>query len=134
MQAAPRLDAPLLPIQRYALILLLAWLPSLAFVGHWESLAAPLQLEARLGIASHPGHAGHAPAPPEGAPAEHEQHCHSGFDSCSTGASGMAMPIGAAGHTALAAPDEASVPLALERTVPASPSEVPPTPPPRSLP
>jgi hypothetical protein len=131
MQAAPRLEAPLLPVQRYALILLLAWLPSLAFVGHWESLAAPL-LESRFALTSHAGHAGHAPGSTEGGPAEHEQHCHGGFDSCSTGASGMTMPIGAVGHTAPAAPDEALVALALEAPVPGNPAEVPPTPPPRS--
>jgi hypothetical protein len=132
MQAAPRLEAPLLPVQRYALILLLAWLPSLAFVGHWESLAAPLQLETRFAPASH-AHATHPPEGSEGA-TQHEQHCHAGFDSCSTGASGMTMPIGAVGHTAPAAPDEALVALALEAAVPVNPGEGPPTPPPRSLP
>ncbi len=70
-------------VQHAALILLLAWLPTLAYVGHWSDLAAPASTHA----ASH-----RSGSAPDGA---HEQHCHSGFDSCSgSGALVLAVMVG----------------------------------------
>ncbi|MFN8638039.1 MAG: hypothetical protein U0360_00930 [Dehalococcoidia bacterium] len=62
---------PLAVVRRSALLLLLAWLPSLVYVGHWDSLATPSAAHAVA-------HAGGAA--PDGS---HAQHCHGGFDRCS---------------------------------------------------
>ena len=78
--------------QRCALLLLLAWLPTLTFVGHWEALAAPLT------SAGGPA-ATHAHASPSGASdREHAAHCHTGFDECGGGASAVTMPAGSPAH------------------------------------
>lgn len=58
-------------VRRGALLLLLAWLPSLAYLGHWDALASPAEAHAR---------AHQRGATPDGT---HAQHCHGGFDGCS---------------------------------------------------
>lgn len=83
--AAPR-HSRSAPAQHAALILLLAWLPTLAYVGHWEALAAPASSHA----AAHRG---------GGAPDRaHEQHCHAGFDDCSGGAAAADVLVATVGR------------------------------------
>ncbi len=72
-------------VQRAALILLLAWLPTLSYVGHWEALTAPASSHA----AAH-----RSGGAPDGA---HERHCHAGIDDCSGGIAGadlLAVNVG----------------------------------------
>lgn len=73
--------------QRCALLLLLAWLPTLTFVGHWEGLAAPFTSGGATSTHAHT-------SPSRSSDPEHAQHCHTGFDECGGGASSVTMPGG----------------------------------------
>jgi len=103
-----------------AIFLLLAWLPSVAFFGHWSALAAPVL----LGRA--PGQESHASSE------SHRQHCHAEVAGCAAGDSGSVLPATPAAHTGLV-PLEAGPGTAIssDSLIPSSRSDVPLTPPPR---
>ena len=105
--------------EQCALLLLLAWLPSLAFAGHWSALAAPI-----TGLT--PAHESHASRE------SHRQHCHADLEGCAGGASMSTLPATPVQQAGLI-PAEASdgVPIANEDVIPAGRSDAPLTPPPR---
>ncbi len=104
-------------VQRVAWLLLLAWLPSLAFLGHWDAMSAPFT--AMVANAPHT----HTPLD-----RTHEQHCHTGVDGCSDGASAAPVPAPAL-ESAIASPGSApgervlldEAPLAAHATLPITP-------------
>src|SRR5688572_33297209 len=65
--------------EQCALLLVLAWLPSLAFAGHWSALAAPI-------TGRSPAHVAHASSEP------HRQHCHADLEDCAGGSSMSMLP------------------------------------------
>ena len=101
-----------------ALLLLLAWLPTLAFLGHWSALAAPVT--------------GAIPASHAPAGTTHHQHCHSHLDGCAGGSAGLLLPAAPAPRDALV-PAEAlhSAPLFDDDARPPGHVAAPLTPPPR---
>jgi len=110
--------------RRYALLLLLAWLPTLTFVGHWEGLVAPFT-SAGMATAAHV----HSPASDR----EHAQHCHSGFDECGGGASAVTTPAGAPIHAVASGPEGSATDLVLfDEHPPRGFAATPPTPPPQA--
>ncbi len=122
MGAALELWAPR-QIQRSALLLLLAWLPTLAFFGHWESLAAPFT-SAGVSRATHT----HSPTSDR----EHAQHCHAGFEDCGGGASAITLPGSAPLHAAARTPEGRPSDLVLTNELaPSGFDAAPLTPPPR---
>ena len=101
-----------------ALLLLLAWLPSLAFAGHWSDLATPVT----GGMSTHESHA---------SPDPHERHCHADLDGCAGGASMSTLPPTPIQQVAPLSPAPIGGRLADEDLTPAGRSVVPVTPPPR---
>lgn len=121
MGVAPDLWAPR-QLQRSALWLLLAWLPTLAFVGHWDSLAAPFTSQEVATTHSH------TPASDR----EHAQHCHAGFEECGGGVSAFSTPASAPVHASAQVPEgRASHQVLTNELAPAGFESGPLTPPPR---
>ena len=105
--------------ERCALLLLLAWLPSLAFAGHWSALAAPL-------LGGTPAHESHASRE------SHREHCHADIEECAGTASTsiVAAPLVQPPGRATTETTTAE-PIDDERRTPAGRSDAPLTPPPR---
>ncbi|GMU41231.1 MAG: hypothetical protein AMXMBFR23_20970 [Chloroflexota bacterium] len=111
---APSRRAP----RRAALILVLAWLPGLAFFGHWSELAAP------LGILPAPSHS-HA------ASGDHADHCHADVSTCADQGSAP-VPV-VPPHLALGVAATVALLLSVSgKRLPLGQSWLPLTPPPRT--
>ncbi len=107
-------------VQRVAWLLLLAWLPSLAFLGHWDAMSAP--------FTSMVAEAAHTHTPLD---RTHEQHCHTGVDGCSDGGSTAPVPAPAL-ESAIASPESGQGERVLLNDAPlAAHAASPITPPPR---
>jgi len=105
--------------EQCALWLLLAWLPTLAFFGHWSALAAPVMGRA-------PVHESHATSE------SHRQHCHAAVADCAGGDSGSVLPVTPALRTGLVPADTGpGAPISNAGLIPAGRSDAPLTPPPR---
>ncbi|MCC6238318.1 MAG: hypothetical protein IT299_12215 [Dehalococcoidia bacterium] len=123
------MDAALQPwssrqARQAALLLLLAWLPTLTFFGHWEGLAAPFT--SASAVATH----AHSPTSDR----EHAQHCHAGFEGCSGGASAVTMPAGAPAHAEVQRPEDTSTDFVVLDESPPTGFEASPLTPPPQLP
>lgn len=106
----------------YALLLLLAWLPMLAYVGHWGDLASPLLASVPGASADH-NHEG-----------EHDSHCHTAVASCSDGvATGVAPGAPPLERLGARLPSLVSASAWPTESEPTGRSDTPPTPPPRTV-
>lgn len=105
--------------QRVALLLVVAWLPTLAFVGHWSALAEPFS-------GSAPAHANHVPLG-----GNHAGHCHAGFDSCSGGGTSVLLAAPTLGLLRASPLTRMTFALQDDRALSVRPT-APLTPPPRS--
>lgn len=99
-----------------AAALLLAWLPSLTFVGHWEQLmpGAPKVEQTH----SHRADQAHA------------EHCHEGVAACADHAPAQSPAVARTLEAALI-PPETRIPLTNDAVPPADSETTPSTPPPR---
>ena len=114
LKARPRLGRRV--IVPFAAALMLAWLPSLTYLGHWEQLVpnAPAVQH------SHSQGSDHA----------HSAHCHDGLASCADHAPAQSPAVGRTLESA-PTPPEARVPLTADVAPSAASEKTPPTPPPR---
>ena len=118
MHAAPVRRSDPARVQRAALLILLAWLPTLAYVGHWDAFAGTAPIH----------RAAHAGGPAEDS--SHSQHCHAGLDSCADSASAP-VPVIAPLGALRAAPEAHVVILPTDAPALVGRSDAPATPPPR---
>jgi len=114
LKGTPRLGRRV--IAPFAAMLLLAWLPSLTYLGHWEQLAPDAQ-------AMQHTYAG------QGDDA-HSDHCHDGLANCVDHAPAQSPAIGRTLEST-PAPLEDGAPLMVDLAPSAMPEKTPPTPPPR---
>lgn len=109
------------PAQHAALLLLLAWLPTLSYLGHWDALrGAP---------------SSHGAAHVEGPAGDdaHAQHCHLDVEGCAEGSAPAPALSASAQLDVLRPPPEVHLaPAHAVGPAPANRSDAPATPPPRS--
>ena len=102
-----------------ALLLLLAWLPTLAFFGHWGALAAPV-------VGRTLPHESHASGE------SHRQHCHAEVAGCAGGTLMSVLPAPPAPQTGPVLTEaRPRAPVEDGGPIPAGRSDAPLTPPPR---
>jgi len=112
-------------VQRWALLMLLAWLPGISFFGHWTALSAPLGLAPVAAAHSH-GLDGSDDYD------EHAAHCHVDVGTCgSEGSTGAPMVSGEIATLRGPAPAHLDL-VAVAGEAPAGWTALPATPPPRA--
>ena len=107
-----------------AAVLLLAWMPSLFYLGHWSALAAPYQTAATA--------TNHLPGTDQHA--DHARHCHGASSCADQGGAATAVALRAEGAALEVTPPPAHA-AARTSTVPiaALPASGPASPPPRTI-
>jgi hypothetical protein len=124
VELTPRVASSRRALRRASLLLLLALLPALAYVGHWDQLL-PSSATAPAAVHQHE-------APSEPAPAnEHADHCHEGVEDCGAQGSAGALVSLSASFRAAAAPLARLAPAPHVALPLEAASSAPLTPPPR---
>lgn len=113
-----------------ARLLLVAYLPSLLFLGHWD-LRLDLPGGYYLGLAG-PAH-DHLDTRSSSTPGDHGSHCHGDLESCASIQAGGPVPVAVLSGAPLGPiPAARTIPAPLAAWQPAPPAELSPdTPPPR---